>query len=61
MAIISKHTTLEWGIYLSVGMVGFMFLFAFFMQFMLYDISVYIKFPLSIVAVGITLYTLKNT
>ena len=60
MAIISKHNTLKWGIYLSVGMVGFMFLFAFFMQFMLYDISANIKFPLSIVAAGITLYALKK-
>ncbi len=60
MAIISKRNTLEWGIYLLVGTVAFMFLFAFFMQFILYDISAYIKFPLSIVAAGITLYAFKK-
>ena len=60
MAIISKRNTLEWGIYLLVGTVAFMFLFAFFMQFMLYDISAHIKFPLSIVAAGIILYALKK-
>lgn len=60
MAIISKRNILEWGIYLLVGTVAFMFLFAFFMQFMLYEISAYIKFPLSIVAASITLYAFKK-
>ncbi len=60
MAIISKNNNTEWGIYLFVGFVAFMLLFGIFMQFLLYDFSVYIKLPLSLLTAGITLYAFKK-
>ena len=60
MPIISKYNNIEWGIYLFVGLVAFMLLFGIFMQFLLYDFSVYIKLPLSLLTAGITLYAFKK-
>jgi len=60
MPIISKYNNIEWGIYLLVGFVAFMLLFGIFMQFLLYDFSVYIKLPLSLLTAGITLYAFKK-
>jgi hypothetical protein len=60
MSIISKDNNIEWGIYLFVGFVAFMLLFGIFMQFLLYDFSVYIKLPLSLLTAGITLYAFKK-
>ena len=60
MPIISKDNNMEWGIYLFVGFVAFMLLFGIFMQFLLYDFSVYIKLPLSLLTAAITLYAFKK-
>ncbi|WP_314953271.1 type II CAAX endopeptidase family protein [Hoylesella loescheii] len=60
MPIVSKDNNIEWGIYLFAGFVAFMLLFGIFMQFLLYDFSVYIKLPLSLLAAGITLYAFKK-
>ena len=60
MVIISKNDNLAWGAYLFIGFMVFLILPGMLMLILMYDISAYIKFPLSLLTTGITLYAFKK-
>lgn len=60
MAIISKDNTLEWVVYLVIGYLGFWFLLSICLILLENDFSAFIKFPLALLASGVTLYAFKK-
>lgn len=60
MAIISKDNTLEWVVYLVIGYLGFWFLPSICLILLENDFSAFIKFPLALLASGVTLYAFKK-
>ena len=60
MAIISKDDNLAWGAYLLIGFVAFFILPGILIIILMYDISAYIKLPLSLLTTGVTLYAFKR-
>ncbi len=60
MTIISKDDKLEWVAYLVIGYLGFWFLPSICLILLENDFSAFIKFPLALLASGVTLYAFKK-
>ena len=60
MAVISKDDRLEWAAYLVMGYLGFWFLPSICLILLENDFSAFIKFPLALLASGVTLYAFKK-
>ena len=60
MIVISKDDKLEWVVYLVIGYLGFWFLPSTFLILLENDFSAFIKFPLALLASGVTLYAFKK-
>lgn len=60
MAVISKDDRLEWVAYLVIGYLGFWFLPSICLILLENDFSAFIKFPLALLASGVTLYAFKK-
>ena len=60
MAVISKDDRLEWAAYLVMGYLGFWFLPSICLILLENDFSAFIKFPLTLLASGVTLYAFKK-
>lgn len=60
MTVISKDDKLEWVAYLVIGYLGFWFLPSICLILLENDFSAFIKFPLALLASGVTLYAFKK-
>ncbi|EFC68544.1 CPBP family intramembrane glutamic endopeptidase [Prevotella sp. oral taxon 317] len=60
MTVISKDDKLEWVAYLVIGCLGFWFLLSICLILLENDFSAFIKFPLALLASGVTLYAFKK-
>lgn len=60
MTVISKDDRLEWVAYLVIGYLGFWFLLSICLILLENDFSAFIKFPLALLASGVTLYAFKK-
>ena len=60
MIVISKDDKLEWVVYLVIGYLGVWFLPSTFLILLENDFSAFIKFPLALLASGVTLYAFKK-
>ena len=60
MTVISKDDRLEWAAYLVMGYLGFWFLPSICLILLENAFSAFIKFPLALLASGVTLYAFKK-